>query len=319
MLRGGAGVFYDRSGARPIQDILLFNGSRLRQYVLVNPGYPDPISGGSLISQPVGITRLQPNINLPYVVQYSFGVERQLQKSTSLAITYFGSRGLDQFRSRDINAPLPPSYSARPNTSIGVLRQIESTGRRISNSLEVTLRGNVTRFFNGMAQYRLASSHDNTSGITYFPPNAYDLSGEWARSDFDRRHRFELLGAINAGKLFNLGVSTSLYSGLPYTLTTGIDAFHTGTANARPLGIPRNSLQGPGYVDLDLRWSRDFALIKSKKKDGGLKATLAIDAFNVLNRVNYSFFVGNLSSPFFGRAVSAQPPRRLQLSFRLKF
>jgi len=58
-------------------------------------------------------------------------------------------------------------------------------------------------------------------------------------------------------------------------------------------------------------------LIKSKKKDGGLKATLAIDAFNVLNRVNYSFFVGNLSSPFFGRAVSAQPPRRLQLSFRL--
>ena len=319
VLRGGAGVFYDRSGARPIQDILLFNGSRLRQYVLVNPGYPDPISGGSLISQPVGITRLQPNINLPYVVQYSFGVERQLQKSTSLAITYFGSRGLDQFRSRDINAPLPPSYSARPNTSIGVLRQIESTGRRISNSLEVTLRGNVTRFFNGMAQYRLASSHDDTSGITYFPPNAYDLSGEWARSDFDRRHRFELLGAINPGKLFNLGVSTSLYSGLPYTLTTGIDAFHTGTANARPLGIPRNSLQGPGYVDLDLRWSRDFALIKSKKKDGGLKATLAIDAFNVLNRVNYSFFVGNLSSPFFGRAVSAQPPRRLQLSFRLKF
>ena len=158
-----------------------------------------------------------------------------------------------------------------------------------------------------------------TQVVTLADGTKYDLSGEWARSDFDRRHRFELLGTINPGKLFNLGVSASLYSGTPYALTTGIDAFHTGTANARPLGIPRNSLQGPGYVDLDLRWSRDFALIRSKKKDGGLKATLAIDAFNVLNRVNYSFFVGNLSSPFFGRAVSAQPPRRLQLSFRLKF
>ena len=42
-------------------------------------------------------------------------------------------------------------------------------------------------------------------------------------------------------------------------------------------------------------------------------------AFNLLNRVNYTSYVGNLSSPFFGRAVSAQPPRRLQLSARFAF
>jgi outer membrane receptor protein involved in Fe transport len=320
VFRGGAGIFYDRSGARPIQDILLFNGSRLRQYVLVNPTYPDPFSSGvSLSTQPAGVVRLEPNINIPYTIQYSFSVERQLQKTTTLAITYLGSRGVDQFRSRDINAPLPPNYSARPDSSIGVLREIESQGRRVTNSLEITLRGNVTRFFNGMAQYRLASAHDNTSGITYFPPNAYDLSGEWGRSDFDRRHRFELLGTINPGKLFNLGVSVSLYSGQPYTLTTGLDQFHTGTANARPAGVPRNSLQGPVYADLDLRWSRDFSVRKGKKKDEGVKATLAVDAFNVLNEVNYSSFIGNLSSPFFGGAITAQPPRRVQFSFRLKF
>ena len=320
VFRGGAGVFYDRSGPRPIQDILLFNGSRLKQYVLPNPSFPDPLNSGVLLTtQPAGITRLQPNINLPYSIQYSAALERQLQKSTTLAVTYLGSRGFHQFRSRDINAPLPPIYAARPDASIGVLREIESAGRRASDSLEVTLRGNVTHFFNGMAQYRLADSHDNTSGISYFPPNAYDLSGEWARSDFDRRHRFELLGTLNPGKLFNLGVSVSLYSGVPYTMTTGLDAFHTGTANARPAGVARNSLQGPGYADVDFRWSRDFILVKSKKKEGGVKSTLAVDAFNVLNRVNYNSFVGNLSSPFFGRAVSAQPPRRLQLSFRLKF
>jgi outer membrane receptor protein involved in Fe transport len=170
-----------------------------------------------------------------------------------------------------------------------------------------------------MAQYRLASAHDSTSGIGYFPPNAYDLSGEWGRSDFDRRHRFELLGTINPGKLFNLGVSVSLYSGQPYTLTTGLDQFNTGTANARPAGVSRNSLQGPAYADLDLRWSRDFVVRKGKKKDEGVKATLAVDAFNVLNEVNYSSFIGNQSSPFFGRAIAAQPPRRLQMSFRLKF
>ena len=320
VIRGGAGIFYDRSGARPIQDILLFNGSRLRQFVLVNPTYPDPFSSGvSLSTQPVSIVRLEPNIRIPYLLQYSFSLERQLQKSTTMAIAYSGSRGFAQFRSRDINAPLPPAYSSRPNPAIGVLREIESEGRRAADSLEFTLRGNVTRFFNGMAQYRLALAHDNTSGINYLPPNAYDLSGEWGRSDFDRRHRFELLGTVNPGKLFNLGVSVSVYSGQPYTLTTGIDQFHTGTANGRPAGVSRNTLQGPAYADLDLRWSRDFTVRKGKKKDGDLKATLALDVFNVLNEVNYSSFIGNLSSPFFGQAIAAQPPRRLQLSLRLKF
>jgi len=320
VIRGGAGFFYDRTGPRPIQDILLFNGSRLRLYVLPNPGFPDPLgAGASLTAQPVSVTRLDPNVHIPYIMQYSLGVERELKKGMTLAVAYLGYRGVDQFLSRDINAPLPPNYSIRPDPSIGVLREIESAGRRASDSLEVTFRGNVTRYFNGMAQYRLASAHDNTSGINYFPPNTYDLSGEWARSDFDRRHRFELLGTINLGKLSNLGVSLSLYSGQPYTLTTGLDEFHTGMANARPAGVSRNSLEGPGYMDLDLRWSRDFSLTKGKKKDEGIKATIAIDAFNVLNQVNYVSFVGNLRSPFFGQAVAAQPARRLQLSFRLKF
>jgi hypothetical protein len=39
-----------------------------------------------------------------------------------------------------------------------------------------------------------------------------------------------------------------------------------------------------------------------------------VDAFNILMRVNYAAYVGTLSSPFFGRAIAAQPPRRVQLS-----
>jgi len=61
-------IFYDRSGARPIQDILLFNGSRLKQFVFVNPTYPDPFSSGvSLSTQPVSMVRLEPNIRIPYL------------------------------------------------------------------------------------------------------------------------------------------------------------------------------------------------------------------------------------------------------------
>ena len=169
-----------------------------------------------------------------------------------------------------------------------------------------------------MAQYTLSRAYNDTSGITVFPANNYDLSGEWARADFDRLQRFEFLGTFNPGNLVNLGIALSAYSGAPYTLTTGRDDFHTGIANARPAGVRRNRLQGPGYLDLDLRWSHDF-LLRKAKKDKSPTVTVGVDAFNILNRVNDVSLVGNLSSPFFGRAVAAQPPRRLQLSFRFKF
>jgi hypothetical protein len=291
----------------------------LRQFVITDPGFPHPFANGQpLGSQPVSIVRLDPGVQLPYTVQYSVALERQLLKSSTLAVTYIGSRGVKRFRSRDLNAPLPPLFSTRPDPNVGVLRQIESSGRSMSESVEVSFRGKVTERFNGMALYRASWAYDNTSGITFYPANNYDLSGEWGRSDFDRRHRFELLGTFNPGKWLNLGLAVSLYSGAPYNLTTGLDTFNDGVANDRPPGVRRNSLQGPGYADLDLRWSRDFFLAKSKKEKGPM-FSVGIDAFNVLNRVNFVTFVGNLSSPFFGQAVAAQPPRRLQLSARIKF
>ncbi|HET6957754.1 MAG TPA: hypothetical protein VFI56_14265, partial [Vicinamibacterales bacterium] len=79
-----------------------------------------------------------------------------------------------------------------------------------------------------------------------------------------------------------------------------------------------NSLDGPGYADVDLRWSHEIPLSTTRGKTGP-SAVLGIDAFNVLNHVNYSRYVGTLTSSFFGQAISAQAPRRVQLSVRVKF
>src|SRR5262249_25547397 len=150
------------------------------------------------------------------------------------------------------------------------------------------------------------------SGINNFPANNYNLSGEWSRADFDQRHRFSLLGTFTPPRdYFKLGLSISLYSGQPYNETTGRDDNHDGLANDRPPGVPRNSLQGQGLADVDVRVSRDF-LLAPAKKDKGPAITLGLDAFNVLNHVNYVTYIGVLSSPFFGQPVAAQPVRRLQ-------
>jgi hypothetical protein len=319
VIRAGSGIFYDRSGPGPIQDLLKYDGTRLLRYVVTDPGYPSPFGpGGPLTIEPPGVVRFAPDISIPFSLQYSVSVERQLRKGTSASVTYTGTRGFEQFRSRDINAPLPPLYLSRPDPAFGVIREIESAGRAQTNSVQFTLKGQLAPRSTGSIQYTLSKAMNDTSGVNWQPPNSYDQSLEYARADFDQRHRFDLIGTFNQGSWANLGVALALYSGRPYSITTGHDDFNTGTANARPDGVPRNSAGGPGYADLDLRWSRELPLHGGVGKSRpGL--TIGIDAFNVLNRVNYSRYIGTLTSPFFGQAISAQPARRLQLSLRFRF
>lgn len=319
IIRSGFGVFYDRTGPAPIFDLLRFNGQRLRKYVLTNPGFPDPISAGqSLSAEPSSIARLASDAVIPYTLQSSAGLERQLQKSLTLMANYYFTRGVNLFRSRDVNAPLAPIFNRRPDPNFSLMRQIESTGRQTGHSLEVGLRGNITPYFNGMVQYVFGRARNDTSGIAAYPADSYDLSGEWGRADFDVRHRFNLLGTIKAGRYFNLGAGVTLNTGAPYTMNTGLDENGDSLTLERPAGVGRNTLEGPGYAQLDLRWSREFRLNK-RKKDEGPSLTIGVNALNVTNRVNFAGYVGNLSSPLFGRAVAARPSRRLQISLQFSF
>jgi hypothetical protein len=319
VIRGGAGVFYDRTGPVAIADTLQYRPGGLRRVVITNPGYPDPFQGTSgLDSQPASLVRFAPGMQIPYSFQYSLGFEHQLQKATTVSITYTGAKGHDLFRSRDINAPLPSSgYLTRPNPSYGVIREIESGGRQRTNSIQVMLRGKVTRWFNGQAQYSYARAYNNTNGIGWFPANDYDLSGEWARADFDRRHRFVLLGRLNATHLVDVGMGITLLSGAPYSETLGLDLFNNGRGSARPAGVGRNTRQGSGSANVDLRLSRDLKL--GSDTSSARAVTLALDVFNVLNRVNFVNYQGVVTSPFFGRPLGASAPRQLQLSARVKF
>jgi len=54
-------------------------------------------------------------------------------------------------------------------------------------------------------------------------------------------------------------------------------------------------------------------------RKSGPATVVGVDALNVLNHVNYSRYIGTLTSPFFGQAISAQAARQIQLSIRVKF
>ena len=139
VIRAGAGLFYDRTGPGPLFDLKRYNGVKLRQIVVTDPAYPLAIDV-NLGAQPPTVAHWDPTVKMPYTAQFSAGIERQLYKGTTLTATYWATRGMGLFRSRDVNAPPPPVYLTRPNPAIGIYRQIESSGRLQSDSLEISSR-----------------------------------------------------------------------------------------------------------------------------------------------------------------------------------
>jgi hypothetical protein len=298
--------------------VLLHNGSALRSYTILNPSYPNPLAGGATLeSLPFNITRLAPDVEIPRTWQYSVGVERALTKSATLIVGYRGSRGTHMFRSVNVNAPAAPDDRAVPNPAFGQIQELRSDGVQRSNALELTIKGRKGRL-KGQAQYTYSRTVNDTSGIFWFPADQYaPAESELGRADFDQRHRLNALATIEAPWL-DVGIAAHFYSGLPYTQTAGLDLFGTGLSNARPAGVGRNTLQGSGISQVDVRFSKDITVSAPKAKDARA-VTLGVDVFNVLNHTNFSGYVGNIRSPLYGSATAAAPGRRLQLSAEVKF
>ena len=318
VIRGGFGVFYDRTGPSPIGDLLHFNGVNLLRFIVDPPYVSYPINPSVLSQIPTSVVTLDPRTRIPYALQYSIGVEHQVTAKSTMSAVYIGNRGIDVFRSIDANAPvlIGGSY-VRPDPNLGQKRQMQSEGYLKGNALELTFRGKPSKYFSGQIQYTLTRTYNNTSGITFFPENSYDAAADWGRSDNDRLHKFDLLASSQPTRFFTLGLALSLYSGKPVNITTGGDNNHDGILNDRPAGVARNTMPGPGLIDLDLNLSHDFPLTKAKKESRVF--TISLNAFNALNHPNYVTYIGTQSSPLFGKPVAAQPPRRLQLDLQFKF
>jgi hypothetical protein len=195
VVRGGAGIFYDRTGPGPIGDLLHFNGVNMLRFLLDSPAHY-PVQPGDLAGVPTSIVTLDPRTHIPYALQYSIGVERQVTAKTTLSAVYIGNRGMDVFRSIDANPPLPGSV-VRPNAPVGQVREMQSDGYLKGSALELTFRGKLNKYFSGQVQYTMSRTDNNTSGITFFPADSYNPAADWGRSDNDRLHKFDLLASTH--------------------------------------------------------------------------------------------------------------------------
>jgi hypothetical protein len=325
--RAGFGVFYERLPLGVSERRRLDDGVRVRKVVIKEPSYPDPFRAGQVTEVPSSIFRTAADFQTPYLIQASAAWERQIARRSLLTLEYAFLRGLHLFRVRDVNAPRTGS-GLRPDPSRSNVLEVESTGRMDGHALTLTYRGRVGGRVTVTAQYTLARTRNDLPGADSsadlpfeLPADNYDLSGEYGRADFDRRHWLNLAALLELPLETRIGAMLSVKSGEPFDVTTGRDDNGDSYARDRPPGVPRNSGRGPGFARLDLRLTktvRAASPFRGGRRSGG-QFQLVADVFNVLNRVNYGQYVGVMTSPFFGRPNVAKDPRRFQFALRYSF
>jgi Carboxypeptidase regulatory-like domain/TonB dependent receptor-like, beta-barrel len=326
VVRGGGGIYYDRFGSGPLLDLARYENARRRSIQVSLDPSQLPSTGcvpitqcTTLTQQPPNYTELAPGAKIPYQMQYGLSIERQIGERATGVVSVYSARGIDAFRSVDVNAPTPESgYTVRPNPSVGMIRQMQSAGFWDGNGLDVSFRGRVNKYFTGFGRYTWSHYSSNTDGIGWFPQNQYAPSDEWARARWDQRQRLGLYAMINHESLFNLAAGIFANTGRPWTVVTGTDPYGDNLFNARPDGVPRNTETDPTYVDLDLRWGHEFHLTPSKA-DESPQVGVSAGAFNVLNHPNAGYIDPVETSPTFGQVTSDDAPRRLQMGMRLEF
>jgi hypothetical protein len=221
ILRGGAGVFYDRSQGNSVFDLLRNPPTTLEP--TFNNGRLQDVDPNSVLLAPPSLVAFDRSGKIPTTYAFNMGVQVKLPWASVLDVSYVGSIARNQLQARQLNAPaygaaflpqnqdptLPanpaiPGASAlpadflRPYQGFGDIRIAEPVARSNYNSVQASLN---RRFKDGLllsVSYTLSKalgtvSNDNNNTLTSFDTPRIDGNQDAANYgplDFDRRHSF---------------------------------------------------------------------------------------------------------------------------------
>jgi hypothetical protein len=299
--RAGTGIFYMQDTGNPRFDMARnLSGRRRDNTLLLTPDltFDVPFRGVGTandcgVAPPlVCLTNVyvlgnMPNRKTPYMWQWLFNVQRELNSNTALEVGYLGSRSYRLERMFDWNETIPGTIgsvqSRKPYPEFTKVQEIGNVAEAKYNSLAVKLTRRLNNGLSVLGGYTLSKSTDTGSGIrtlngdTLFPQDSFCLECEFARSIFDVRHRFvssvlyEL--PFGAGKPFlqdgvggaifggwQISAIVSISSGFPRNVLVGTDRSNTGGGQDRP-NATGEEVELPGDQRTIERWFNTNAYV----------------------------------------------------------
>ncbi len=304
VLRAGFGIFYDRFGYDLVLQQQRLNNITQKQFVVANPQFflaDTPSTDQLAAMSTTAPTLYQSNSNLrtPYTMQSGLTLERQLTKSANLSLTYLNARGVHQFFTENINAPLCSTLPCDPSTALHPLGntdnvyQYQSEGIFRQQQLIINSSIRMGTKLSLFGYYTLNYANSDAAGAGTFPSFDNNISLDYGRAAFDVRHRVFFGGSVGLPRNFRLSPFLIAQSGVPFNITTGQDVngdsiFNDRPAFATPQSIPQNvvtnkfgsfelvpqpgetlvpinSLTSAGRFSLNLRLSKTFGFGQKKE------------------------------------------------------
>lgn len=352
LVRGSAGLFFDRVPLRALANALLSAGNttdlaKLRQIGVSlspaqagAPSFPGILPGVVPSVTLVNLTTMDRNLQNAYARQASVEVEQQLGERVTVGVGYQYLRGLNLLMSVNQNVPAciaaGTNNGCRPNPNYANNNQYSSVGESNYHGVHVSFAQRPTGWGHYRVSYTLSKSMNNLGEFFFSSPiDPRDLSKDWGRSDDDQRHRLVVSGAIHTSmeaastlleyltRGFEVSAMLQAYSALPLNITSGVTTLQ-GTAG-RPMVngqfIERNAGTGSDFLSLNLRLSRTFRL------GGRVQLEALAEGFNLTNHRNVLTRNGNFGagaypanpSPTFGQITAVGEPRSFQFGARIRF
>lgn len=287
--------------------------------ILDFPGYPDPFKPnpfrpGGEAKFPKELYTYERGMPCPYSLQYTLGVQREILKDFSASADFVLAQGKHLYWFVNKNPVIPGTRVIRPDPNLGNWFNVEAGGHTDYKGLYIILSKRYSHGWGFEISYTLSKGMgDVESGDWNTASNNFDRSLDFGPMSTDARHRLAVTGIFDLPFGFQLSTIFYYRSAVPYSIVLGYDANRDGINRDYPDGKHRNNARGPGYYSLDARVSK-FVSISSS-----FSIQVFAEMFNLTNRVNFSNPVGNMRSINFGKSISAQDPRLLQLGLRLNF
>jgi hypothetical protein len=283
----------------------------------------------------LGVTDIPDDAQFPMGHQWQVGLQRQIGASWRAEAAYIGSLGRHLIRQRVVNPvvccpreivtdllgrQVNRRYGDPQQT--GQITSLEPEAKSEYHSGQFSLEKRFTNGNSFSAAYTYSRFFDDASeslatGTPSLqrPQNNFDFDAEWARSSFDRPHRFvatgiylipykkdqtDLLGYVLGG--WTVSANWAIQSGQPFTIITGVDSNGDGDPgndrpDVNPSGDPntvdgytqrgaliggdgnlgRNTARGPRLNNVNA------ALFKNFRVYGSHQLQIRGEFFNLLN------------------------------------
>jgi hypothetical protein len=247
ILRTGFGIFYDRFNQNLIMQAEQFSAithlqqkfiisdqtaagqACLTQAIALYPTVPSPSSLSCIASFGTTSYEIDPNLRAPYTIQAVASLERQINKVSTLTVTYIHSHGVHQLFSVDSNYnPLNPSVAPPifDYVSEGVFTQ-----NQIMTQFNVRAGAKLTLF----SFYAFSHANGDTSGASSVPSDpTKGVTADYGRTAYDVHHRLFLGGTYALPHGFRVSPFLVANSGAPFNITTGQDFNDDSVFNDRP-------------------------------------------------------------------------------------